>query len=876
MALLRLSLQEMYRRPARTLLTLASIVLAVASIVAVWIGTSSARRAYALVSAPPGGVEQYEIVDRDGGKIPLDQTDALYEQLPVRLIAIAQGQGAIRVQGKKLRTIISGVDLVEGGDSAYWKLVKGDWQAENMEGTPVWLEEEIAASLEAKPGEQVLLFTRRGVERLTCAGVFHNLSLMSLQNASVVLTLEDHQAIFGGGENIDLLRLEIPAQIEAAATKGGPEQTDHEPVPGDSANKPASAVAAVPPAEKLLTAADVLQKIRQLIPESWELRKPVRLGEMGDQSLKAVSSGMDFIMALSLGMAGFMILNAFLMNVSERRKQLAILRAIGATRSQILRVMLSEGFLLGVFGSLIGVPLGVWGASFLSATLQNISQMQPQLVPLDWTGLVIGALAGPLVALLGAYLPARSASQIHPAEGLSANPVDQPDQIPLRHAITAALIFGVCGLVIVLVIQRQLPHFWSIPSGLGMIVAFLYMVPVIIKPLLGGLSRLLWVGGDVEKNLARQQLLRRHTRTVLTVGVLIVAVNSGIGSGNTIITHLNDVQDWYARALPGDYSLRTLHGIENAAALSTPEATIASDLRANPLVQKVETMQFARGRAAELPVTAIVRSKEPGAKFPLDVAPSDEQAVAAKFEAGEVITSAVFAHRANVAIGDEITVELNNKKSRLRIAALTRDYNPGGMTLYFSDQVAREQFDLQDIDMYLVTAKPGQAEALGISLAPFAKEQSLTLKSFNEMKQVLDNILTGIQGAYWLLLVMGFVVAAFGIVNTMTMNILEQTHEIGLLRIIGMTRGQIRNLFMIQAALIGMSSALIGGFAGVVTAYIMQRTSEPILGYSVPFSLHWPLLIWSCLLAVIIGVVAAIWPIRHAVRLELATALASE
>jgi len=844
MVLLKLSLQQLRRRPVRTSLTLASIMLAVASIVAVWIGTKSARTAYQDLAAAPGGIAQYEIVASDGQPLDLALSDPVYELTSLqRVIAVASGQAVVRHQGKRLRTLVSGVDLEQAANSAYWELKSGSWTPPELATRlkPVWLEQELAEGLGVKINDQILLLTtNRGVVRLLVSGTFENKNKLALQEPTVVLTYDDHQAIFEPSKSAaraERIKIEFPETKNDKA---------------------------------------LLAQIKTLLPAGWELRKPVQLGEMGDQSLLAVTQGMNFIMALSIGMSAFMILNAFLMNVSERRKQLALFRAIGATRRQINRVMLVEGLLLGAIGSVLGVPLGIWTASILGESMQRISQMEPRVVPLDWTAVALAALAGPIVAVVGAYLPARAASKIHPAEGLVANPVDQPDHFPVRYAVIAGILFLVSSVVMVLVIQNHLPQEFSIPSGLTLILAFLYMVPIIIQPLLLVLVKLIGFGGPVEKNLARQQLVRRHTRTVLTVGVLIVAVNSGIGSGNSIITHLNDVHEWYRRSMPGDYFLVSTSGIEDTSELTEPEGTLESDLLKLPALDHADTIHFAKGTVNRLPIIAIVRSLAPGATIPLDVEPSDAAEVTKQFQACELVCSSVLAHRAKLKIGDSVEVELNGQRRPLRIAALTRDYNNGGMTIYLSRQTAAEQFLLTDIDVYLVSAKAGQVTVLGIELQAFAKKHGLVLKSFLEMKSKLDQTLAGIQGAYWLLLVLGFFVAAFGIVNTMTMNILEQTQEIGLLRIIGMTRKQVRGLFLVQAALIGLSSAVMGGVAGVVTAYIMQRSSEPILGYSIPFQLHWPLVLISCTLAVVIGIVAAILPIRRATHLELQDALAYE
>ncbi|MGC4003867.1 MAG: FtsX-like permease family protein [Pirellulales bacterium] len=140
----------------------------------------------------------------------------------------------------------------------------------------------------------------------------------------------------------------------------------------------------------------------------------------------------------------------------------------------------------------------------------------------------------------------------------------------------------------------------------------------------------------------------------------------------------------------------------------------------------------------------------------------------------------------------------------------------------------------------------------------------------------MDGLLNGIVGAFWALLGIGFVVAGLGIINTLSMNVMEQTRDIGLLRIVGMTRSQVKKFILIQATLISGVGIGLGCLSGVVTAYIMQRCSEPILGYSVDFVLHPGLLFGCCGVGVLIGVLAAYSPAKRAVGLQLNDALTYE
>ena len=152
----------------------------------------------------------------------------------------------------------------------------------------------------------------------------------------------------------------------------------------------------------------------------------------------------------------------------------------------------------------------------------------------------------------------------------------------------------------------------------------------------------------------------------------------------------------------------------------------------------------------------------------------------------------------------------------------------------------------------------------------------MLLQSFAELSRNLDALLDRLVGGLWGILVLGFVVAAFGIANTLSMNVLEQTRELALLRVVAMTRGQVRRMVLAQAALIGLIGVVLGMGSGVVTAYVISLSMVTMLGYPIAFALH-PWLFAGCFLGTMILVLlASLLPAERAARLDLLIALQYE
>src|SRR5262249_6731156 len=141
---------------------------------------------------------------------------------------------------------------------------------------------------------------------------------------------------------------------------------------------------------------------------------------------------------------------------------------------------------------------------------------------------------------------------------------------------------------------------------------------------------------------------------------------------------------------------------------------------------------------------------------------------------------------------------------------------------------------------------------------------------------LLESLIRGVVNIYWGLVALVFVVASLGVVNTLTMNVLEQTRELGILRAIAMKRGQVRKMILAQALALSVMSLLPGVLAGILLAWIMNRATHPVLGQWVAFHLDVPFVLGCFAVALVIAVLAAWFPARRAARLRVVQALQYE
>jgi putative ABC transport system permease protein len=186
---------------------------------------------------------------------------------------------------------------------------------------------------------------------------------------------------------------------------------------------------------------------------------------------------------------------------------------------------------------------------------------------------------------------------------------------------------------------------------------------------------------------------------------------------------------------------------------------------------------------------------------------------------------------------------------------------------------AKELLNVEGVDVFLIDVEPESRANVARALKTLCEEHGLLLESFAEIRSELDAMVGGVSAALWALLALGLVVAAFGIANTISMNVLEQTRELGMLRLIGMTRRQIRRLILCQAAILAIAGLIPGALVGMALGYLMILSSPALLGRRIEFVFHPTLAIGCVVAAFVIVVAASFFPAEHAARLDLAAAL---
>jgi putative ABC transport system permease protein len=812
------------------------VAVAVAAVVARWVAADSSRAGYRRLAETVEGVPSIDISARGGGRFEATVLPRLADIPGVRaVVPLFFRPTLLRVGEKRVREVAVGVDAAALVEAGLLTLTSG---RPCEAADEVVLDTALAEGLAKRIGDEVIMFARRSIRRMTVVGIADSQSLKWFAE--------------GGGVVVDIQPLE-----EMSNAFGLVDRVRVVVAPGGS--RPA-----------------VLAAVAKRLPATLAAEVPAGRAGMAEDVLHSANLGLDFVTGLTVAMAWFIVGNAMLMNVTERRRSFALLRVLGATGRQVERFVMAEAALLGAAGSVVGAAAGLAAAVPISAGISRTLQAPAASLVVHPLVIPAAVALGTLVAVAAAWWPAREAADVEPLAGLAHAP-PPPRGVSGRFLAMAVGMWTVSAVVITLVVWEWLPPRAAVPAGILMMLAFVATTPIVLPTLCAACAGLIPERWRIERTLAVEQIIRQPIRTALTTGVLVVAVSNAIGLGHAIRDNVDDVRGWYTRLMRADWMLTHAGMVNGGLAMAAPKIRMAeAEVRALPGVKRVEGIGVAAGRVAGGACVVVARDIPADTPLPTDPVGTTEADLRLALDRGEAAAGTLLARRSGIKPGDDVEVEVYGRTARVKIAALVVDYTSGGASLLLRRDVAARLFGMEAADIVLVTAEPGAIATLRDPLNHIAESHGMLLRSFENVQAFINGIVGGVVNSLWMILGLGFVVGSLGVANTVTMNVLEKTRTLGLLRAVGMTSGQVTRLVVLESVLLGVSGGLIGAVGGMFTALLIQLASQPLLGHPIRASLRPSVVAVNLVAAVAVTVLAAWIPARRAVRLDLLESISTE
>ncbi|AVH58280.1 MULTISPECIES: ABC transporter permease [Streptomyces] len=840
----RTALRNVHAHKARLLMTVLAVMLGVAFVSGTLVFTNTISDAYQKSSAK--GFDQVDVAIQPEN--PADEGDTVGKEQKLTHSLLDK---AVKVPGADTAIgVVRGFTAIADKDG---KLVGGGFQSQGgnywgdkdprypltnghaPQGThEVAIDSETAKRAGYKVGDTVRLSVDGPVLTPTITGIF---------------TTDDGNVAAGGS----LALFETATAQRLFHSVGTYDEIDVKAAPGTSQTALLGALDAVVPKDVASTTTG-----QQLADDQ---------AEQISSAMSGMKTGLLVFAGIALFVGTFIIANTFTMLVAQRTKELALLRAVGASRRQVTRSVLIEAFFVGTVAALTGLAAGIGIGAGMRSLMNSLGATVPSGPLVISPGTIATALlVGILITMLAAWLPGRRAAKIPPVAAMSSvHAKATTKSLVVRNTIGA--LFSAAGIAVVLYATTMDGSDGQAPMGLGavlLIIGVFVLTPLLSRPLIAAAAPLLRVFG-VSGKLARQNSVRNPRRTAATASALMIGLTLITGMTVMAGSLQKSIDKMASSAIKADYVVSMANGYELSPDVEKKLAgvdgvTDTSSLRNAPsrIDQQTEYLTGVNGASiAKLTDLTITDGafEVGGARVVVD----KDTATAHGWKAGSDL---------------QVSYE-DGKKGKLTVGGVYEGNEMIHGIILDNATLAPHQSDASDFQVMVKTSsgrsdatKDRLEKALGDNPAIQVQDKKDISDGIAQMFTLMLNMLYG-------LLAMAVIVAVLGVINTLAMSVFERSQEIGMLRAIGLDRKGIKRMVRLESLVISLFGGVLGIGLGVFFGWAAgELLASKMTTYELV--LPWGRMGVFLLLAATVGVLAALWPARRAARLNMLTAIKSE
>jgi putative ABC transport system permease protein len=850
MILLRLiSLQYVRKHVLRTLLTLAGIILGVAVFVGMHTANQSVLFAFQRTIDRIAGTTQLQVSTAETGFDEsvlerVQSTAGVRVAVPVIEAVVhtdLSGQGNL---------LILGVDML--GDRG---LREYDLEGEEegaIDDPLVFLAQPdsliitktFADRNHFAVNSKLTLSTMDGPKLFTVRGIMKSGGLTSAFGGNLaVMDIYAAQKMFGRGRKFD--------RVDLALTEGTPVE-------------------------------DVQSRLRQLLGPGFQVDTPSSRGAQFEAiaAVYKMSANITSLFALFIGM--FIIYNTFSIAVTQRRTEIGILRALGATEFQIRMLFLGESAVAGLFASVIGVVAGIVMArgiaGYIGAFMGEVYGMseRAQEITTDPYLIALALFIGVSTSVIAAFIPARNAARIDPVKALQKGRYQSLSEGENRRRRFIAIACAALALLCLLLGQRGVLLYAGYVLTL---VAALLITPAVglwlsrlIRPVLKGLF-------PVEGTLAADSLILAPRRTSGTLAALMLSVGLVITLGGTAGASYGSIIQWVTTALNPDLFVSPSEKLTDRSYRFPP--SIGDQLRTIPGIAEVQFVRAARivfrNRPIMLTAADIEGLHQRAALMSIE---GDTNEMYRLTAAGKgVIVSDNLATMEHLKRGDTVEIASPGGVLRLPIAGVVVDYSDQQGSFLMERALYRKFWNDDSVNIFRVYFTPGASPPAVIQAiqSNIGSHTQLFVLTNRDLRDYIIRLTDQWFGLTYVQIAVAVLVAVLGIINTLMVSITDRRRELGVLQAVGAIRQQIRRTVWIESLAIGFLGLCLGLAMGAVQLYYALEISRRDIA-GIRLNYEYPIEIAAWLLPIILGAafIAALGPAESAVRGSLVEALEYE
>lgn len=844
-----LTLPYVRKHLPRTLLTVLGIVLGVAVFVGMHTANQSVSGAFSKTVDRIAGATQLQITSGENG-FPEEILEKV-QSLPEVRTAVPVIEAILNPNlASKSNMLVLAVDMT--GDRSLRDYDLEDADAAVMEDPLVFLaqpdslmvSQEFAEENRLKINDRVTLQAIDGPRQFVVRGIMKSSGLASAFGGNLaIMDVYAAQKMFGRGRRFD--RIDLAVQ--------------------DSTT---------PDAVRAL--------LEQRLGPGYRVESPASRGKQFESlsSVYGMLANITSLFALFIGM--FIIYNSFAIAVTQRRKEIGILRALGATRGQIQRLFLAESAVLGLVGALGGVAFGILIARAIAGGLGDflaeIYGVGAKAEEISSNPLLLGfaLFLGVLTSLIAAWVPAKSAASVDPVHALQKGKYQilSAGELRTRKIATFVLLFLV-GLTILYSHERLIfyaGYLMAILSGVMIAPTLSNHVAKALRPLFRFLR-------PVEGTLAADSLLQAPRRTSGAVTALALSVALVVAISGMTLAAYRSIEEWIRISLNPDMYLSPTQTITDRS-FRFPLA-VAEQTRALPGVRLAQLVRSGRVEIeGELTMLVTLEIASLSTATHLPAVQGDPQRMYQQAAAGQgVIVSDTFSMQHGKNLGDQVTIQSPSGALKLPVLGVVIDYSDQKGSVLMDRALYVRHWQDDSVNVIRLYLQPGVTPDLMRQriAAAFDGKVRYFIFSNEEIRRYILQITDQWFALTYSQIAVAVLVAILGIINTLTVSITDRRRELGVLQAVGALRNQVRATIWLEAVAIAAVGLVLGFAFGAVALYYSLETSVRDLGgvrlqYTYPFAnalLLVPVILSAAFLA-------ALGPAESAVRGSLVEALEYE
>jgi putative ABC transport system permease protein len=622
---------------------------------------------------------------------------------------------------------------------------------------------------------------------------------------------------------------------------------------------------------------EVRDRIKATLGEGYNVKTGEQLTQ---ESSEGLAEGLAFFNYLLLGFASialfvgvFLILNTFSIIVAQRTRELALFRAMGASRRQVIGSVFTEALVIGTLASVVGLLLGIGAGALLGRLLGSFlsgGALRLAGLAVPPAAIISAFVVGVGITVVAALLPALRASRIPPVAAMQD--VATPDRPLTRLTVLGAGVLAVGGTVLGLGLAGQLGEadLWGVLGGLlASFIGVALLTPLISRPVVAVLGRAF--GRRASSTLGRRNSARNPRRTAITAAALMVGI--AIITGISVI--FSSIKESTVQAVDqGINAELAISGDAFSASLPAFDPKTMQDIRNLSDVETAVGFYGDLGKINDGDEFLVAADDLPAALPMFEM--NQTAGSLAPLETGHVIIDDKTAADRGLTVGSTVTVTMARAEQRTYTVQGIYSRTAVNNGFFFPLQDAVGGFRSPTLVQGYVKLKPGaNVDAVQGQVDQLLRDSpEVTVAKVDDFvaqqAQIFDFVLIFVQ----LLLGLAMIIAVLGIINTLALSTFERTRELGLLRAVGMKQGQVMWMVTVESVVISVFGAILGIVvgAGLGVAVFQALREEGFTELAFP----WPLMAGYLIASVFVGLIAALIPAIRAARLDVLKAIAYE